>query len=174
VPCARQPYRLAQCPSVFAAPRGRARGAIGRCPPERQAPGQRPRKPCLQDRPAGLRCAVPPGARREHDRDRAAQADGTLKRISEALDTAGRPIEAALYAREALGTGPTAKWTAYTAWLTLRATVKSRDQAHLRRSAKPPKDESVSLWRRWYFGRVSGHVDLPSSPIRDHPPSERA
>lgn len=49
----------------------------------------------------------------------------TLKRISEALDTAGRPIEAALYAREALGTDPTAKWSAYTAWLTLRAMLKS-------------------------------------------------
>jgi glycosyltransferase involved in cell wall biosynthesis len=52
----------------------------------------------------------------------------TLKRISEALDTAGRPIEAALYAREALGTGPTAKWIAYTAWLTLRAVVKSHER----------------------------------------------
>ena len=74
----------------------------------------------------------------------------TLKRISEALNTAGRPIEAALYAREALGAGPTAKWTAYTAWLTIRATVKSRDQVLPGRSAKPPEDRSVSLWRRWY------------------------
>jgi hypothetical protein len=45
-------------------------------------------------------------------------------------------MEAALYAREALGTGPTAKWTAYTAWLTLRTTVKSRNQVRLRRNPK--------------------------------------
>jgi hypothetical protein len=71
----------------------------------------------------------------------------TLKRISEALDSAGRPIEAALYAREALGTGPTAKWTAYTAWLTLRATVKILNHVHLRRNPKPPEDQSPSSWR---------------------------
>jgi GT2 family glycosyltransferase len=97
----------------------------------------------------------------------------TLKRISEALVTAGRPIEAALYAREALSTGPTAKWTAYTAWLTLRATVKSRDQAHLRRIPKPVEDQSGSLWRRWYFGQVGGQrPQLPSPAIPDHPPSD--
>ena len=94
----------------------------------------------------------------------------TLKRISEALDTAGRPIEAALYAREALGTGPTAKWTAYTAWLTFRATVTSRDKAPFQRSAKPPQDQPVSLWRRWYVGRVGGQVELPSTAIQDNPP----
>jgi hypothetical protein len=95
----------------------------------------------------------------------------TLKRISEALDTAGRPIEAALYAREALGTGPTAKWTAYTAWLTLRATVKSRDQVLPRRNPKPV-DQSLSSWRRWYFGQVGGQAQLPSPAIQDHPPSD--
>jgi glycosyltransferase involved in cell wall biosynthesis len=52
----------------------------------------------------------------------------TLKRISEVLDMASRPIEAALFAREALAIGPTAKWSAYTVWLTLRAMVKGRSQ----------------------------------------------
>jgi glycosyltransferase involved in cell wall biosynthesis len=47
----------------------------------------------------------------------------TLKRIAESLSTAGRPVEAAFYAREALGAGPTVKWAAYTAWLTMRALV---------------------------------------------------
>jgi len=45
----------------------------------------------------------------------------TLKRIAVSLAIAGRHAEAAHYAREALRTGPTAKWAAYTAWLTLRA-----------------------------------------------------
>jgi hypothetical protein len=94
----------------------------------------------------------------------------TLKRISEALVIAGRPIEAALYAREALGTGPTAKWTAYAAWLTLRATVKRRDQAHLRRIPKPVEEQSVSLWRKWYFGQVGSQVQLPSPEIEEHLP----
>ncbi len=45
----------------------------------------------------------------------------TLKRIAESLATAGRHVEAAYYARDALGTYPTVKWAVYTAWLTLRA-----------------------------------------------------
>ena len=44
----------------------------------------------------------------------------TLKRIAEALAAAGRHAEATFYAREALGAGPTVKWAAYTAWLTLK------------------------------------------------------
>lgn len=44
----------------------------------------------------------------------------TLKRIAESLAAAGRNAEAAFYAREALGAGPTAKWAAYTAWRTLK------------------------------------------------------
>lgn len=44
----------------------------------------------------------------------------TLKRISELLAADGRHTEAAFYAREALGAGPTIKWAAYTAWRTLR------------------------------------------------------
>jgi hypothetical protein len=46
----------------------------------------------------------------------------------------GRLIEATLYAREALSTGFTAKWTAYTTWLTLRAAVKSRHQLYRRKA----------------------------------------
>jgi hypothetical protein len=45
----------------------------------------------------------------------------TLKRIAESLAEAGRYVDAASYAREALRNGPTLKWTGYTAWLTLRA-----------------------------------------------------
>ena len=45
----------------------------------------------------------------------------TLKRIAEALAVAGRHVEAAAYAREALRIGPTFKWAGYTAWRTLRA-----------------------------------------------------
>jgi glycosyltransferase involved in cell wall biosynthesis len=44
----------------------------------------------------------------------------TLKRIAESLAAAGRHTEAAFYAREALGAGPTTKWAAYTAWRTLK------------------------------------------------------
>jgi glycosyltransferase involved in cell wall biosynthesis len=44
----------------------------------------------------------------------------TLKRIAESLAAAGRSTEAAFYAREALGAGPTVKWAAYTAWRTLK------------------------------------------------------
>jgi hypothetical protein len=44
----------------------------------------------------------------------------TLKRIAESLAGAGRHAEAAFYAREALGAGPTTKWAAYTAWRTLK------------------------------------------------------
>ena len=44
----------------------------------------------------------------------------TLKRIAEALAAAGRHAEAAYYARQALGAGPTVKWAGYTAWRTLR------------------------------------------------------
>jgi glycosyltransferase involved in cell wall biosynthesis len=39
----------------------------------------------------------------------------TLKRIAESLAADGRHAEAAFYAREALGAGPTAKWAGYTA-----------------------------------------------------------
>ncbi len=45
----------------------------------------------------------------------------TLKRIAESLAIAGRHVEAAFYAREALGTGPTVKWAGYTVWRILRA-----------------------------------------------------
>jgi len=44
----------------------------------------------------------------------------TLKRIAELLAATGLHAEAAFYAREALGAGPTAKWAAYTAWRTLK------------------------------------------------------
>jgi len=61
-----------------------------------------------------------------HSRHAAIRAYGrrhkayTLKRIAEALARAGRHSEAAFYAREALGTGPTARWAAYTAWRLLK------------------------------------------------------
>ena len=44
----------------------------------------------------------------------------TLKRIAELLTSGDRHAEAAFYAREALGAGPTIKWAAYTAWRTLQ------------------------------------------------------
>lgn len=44
----------------------------------------------------------------------------TLKRIAESLAAAGRHTEAAFYAREALGAGPTAKWAAFTIWQILK------------------------------------------------------
>jgi glycosyltransferase involved in cell wall biosynthesis len=44
----------------------------------------------------------------------------TLKRIAESLAAAGRHTEAAFYAREALGAGPTAKWAAFTVWQVLK------------------------------------------------------
>ena len=47
----------------------------------------------------------------------------TLKRIAESLASAGRHVDAAFYAREALGTGPTVKWAGYTIWQMLRALV---------------------------------------------------
>jgi hypothetical protein len=47
----------------------------------------------------------------------------TLKRIAEALAAAGRHAEAAFYAREALGAGPTVKWAAYTAWRMLKQVI---------------------------------------------------
>jgi TolB-like protein len=49
----------------------------------------------------------------------------TLRQIAESLAVAGRYVDAASYAREALRAGPTLKWTGYTAWLTLRALLKS-------------------------------------------------
>ena len=49
----------------------------------------------------------------------------TLKRIAKSLVAAGRHTEAAFYAREALGAGPTAKWAAYTAWRMLRQAMAS-------------------------------------------------
>lgn len=45
----------------------------------------------------------------------------TLKRMAELFARTGRNSEAAEYARKALRVGPTAKWTVYTAWLSLRA-----------------------------------------------------
>jgi hypothetical protein len=47
----------------------------------------------------------------------------TLKRIAELLAADGRRTEAAFYAREALGAGPTIKWAAYTAWRTLKQVI---------------------------------------------------
>jgi glycosyltransferase involved in cell wall biosynthesis len=44
----------------------------------------------------------------------------TLKRIAESFATVGRHTEAEFYAREALGTGPTAKWAGYTVWRMLK------------------------------------------------------
>jgi glycosyltransferase involved in cell wall biosynthesis len=59
----------------------------------------------------------------------------TLKRIAESLAIAGRDVDAAFYAREALRTGPTVKWAGYTAWRMLRALAA---QAPLgRRRPKP-------------------------------------
>jgi hypothetical protein len=43
-----------------------------------------------------------------------------LKKIAETLAGEGRQAEAAYYAREALGAGPTFKWAAYTLWRMLR------------------------------------------------------
>ena len=48
----------------------------------------------------------------------------TLKRIAESFAASGRHAEAAFYAREALGIGPTVKWAGYTGWLTLRRLLK--------------------------------------------------
>jgi glycosyltransferase involved in cell wall biosynthesis len=45
----------------------------------------------------------------------------TLKRIAEAYAGAGRHVEAAYYAHDALRTVPTVKWAGYTAWRALRA-----------------------------------------------------
>ncbi|MGH7121844.1 MAG: hypothetical protein ACREFP_23100, partial [Acetobacteraceae bacterium] len=47
----------------------------------------------------------------------------TLKRIAELLAGEGRYGDAAFYAREALGAGPTFKWAGYTAWCMLRASL---------------------------------------------------
>jgi len=47
----------------------------------------------------------------------------TLKRIAESLAAAGRQTEAAFYAREAFGAGPTAKWAAFTVWQILKQTL---------------------------------------------------
>jgi GT2 family glycosyltransferase len=44
-----------------------------------------------------------------------------LKRIAESFATAGRHVDAAFYAREALKIGPTVKWAGYTAWRVLRS-----------------------------------------------------
>lgn len=44
-----------------------------------------------------------------------------LKRIAESLANSGRRTDAAFYAREALGAGPSVKWAGYTGWLMLRA-----------------------------------------------------
>jgi glycosyltransferase involved in cell wall biosynthesis len=93
----------------------------------------------------------------------------TLKRISEALDAAGRPIEAALYAREALGTGPTAKWTAYTAWLTLRALwSKSAIKRpiggqYLREDQRNGRQEAYDIARQY-----QGYYDGEHSVAKDH------
>jgi glycosyltransferase involved in cell wall biosynthesis len=48
----------------------------------------------------------------------------TLKRIAKSLAEAGRYVDAASYAREALRAGPTLKWTGYTAWLTFWALLE--------------------------------------------------
>jgi glycosyltransferase involved in cell wall biosynthesis len=48
----------------------------------------------------------------------------TLKRIAESLAADGRHAEAAFYAREALGAGPTVKWAAYTAWRSAQGLAK--------------------------------------------------
>ena len=48
----------------------------------------------------------------------------TLKRIAESLAADGRHVEAAFYAREAFGAGPTVKWAAYTAWRTAQGFTK--------------------------------------------------
>ena len=51
----------------------------------------------------------------------------TLKRIARSLAAAGRHADAAFYAREALGAGPTMKWALYTTWCMLRGlTDRSR------------------------------------------------
>lgn len=49
-----------------------------------------------------------------------------LKKIAERLDQMGRYAEAAFYAREALGAGPTVKWTGYATWLAARELVTVR------------------------------------------------
>jgi glycosyltransferase involved in cell wall biosynthesis len=50
----------------------------------------------------------------------------TLKRMAQALDSSNRRGEAAFYAREGLGAGPTLKWAAYAAWQGLRALAERR------------------------------------------------
>jgi glycosyltransferase involved in cell wall biosynthesis len=51
-----------------------------------------------------------------------------LKRIAEALATAGRAEEAAFYAREGLGAGPNLKWVAYTSWRMFRSLASKKRQ----------------------------------------------
>lgn len=48
----------------------------------------------------------------------------TLKKISASLAAEGRVAEAAFYAREALGAGPTIKWAVYTGWCMLQAILE--------------------------------------------------
>jgi glycosyltransferase involved in cell wall biosynthesis len=48
-----------------------------------------------------------------------------LKRIAESLASNGRYYDALIYARDALRLSPTFKWSAYTAWLALRATSRA-------------------------------------------------
>jgi glycosyltransferase involved in cell wall biosynthesis len=58
---------------------------------------------------------------RAHGRQHKAYA---LKKIAEALAHDGRNVSAAFYAREALGAGPTFKWTAYAALRMLKGWAK--------------------------------------------------
>ena len=57
---------------------------------------------------------------RKHGREQKAYA---LRKVAEALARQGLHVDAAYYAREALGARPTLKWAAYTAWRMLRAMV---------------------------------------------------
>jgi glycosyltransferase involved in cell wall biosynthesis len=61
----------------------------------------------------------------------------TLKLIAQSLASAGRHVEAAVYARDAFRTDPTVKWGGYTVWRTVRALASPSLRA-LDQDIQPP------------------------------------
>ena len=60
---------------------------------------------------------------RQHGRE---QKGSALKKVAESLAGEGKHVEAAYYAREALGVQPGLKWLLYTFWRVLRAELRAR------------------------------------------------
>jgi hypothetical protein len=60
-----------------------------------------------------------------------------LKLIAQSLASAGRHVEAAVYARDAFRTDPTVKWGGYTVWRTVRALASPSLRA-LDQDIQPP------------------------------------